>query len=266
MIKCGNCRESHETAAEVRSCYGFAVSNHTKPGDREPAWRGEPATPGQYTFLKVLRAELDAEPMNTGQLTKGQATDEIKALKSQKEARKAEARESRHSGDPAWQSADGDPEGYGDPQHIGHGSGVESSPVPGARTTATARPKASEWEDIPAGWYATAGHANAEFDFWQVDTPEEGRWAGYIFVKRIIGGQPPRRIRREEQAGALEAIRAAGAMEAMKLFGQKLGKCGKCHRALTRKASRELGIGPDCAGQVGMGGIWSALDKQYGGK
>jgi Family of unknown function (DUF6011) len=187
-MKCGNCKQDHESVAEVRACYGVKQANLTKPTDQQSA--------------------------------------------------------------------------------IGAGSGLESGPSAMGRkvtTRAATRPRACDWSDIPAGWYATRGHTNAEFDFWQVDVPEEGTWAGYIFVKRVIGGQAPHRIRWEEQASALSAIRAAGPTEAMSLFGQKLGRCGKCHRHLTRKASRELGIGPDCAGMTGLGETWSALDKKYGG-
>ena len=40
--------------------------------------------------------------------------------------------------------------------------------------------------------------------------------------------------------------------EAMKAFGQKMGKCGRCGRSLTDETSRRFGIGPDCREMMGL--------------
>lgn len=85
-----------------------------------------------------------------------------------------------------------------------------------------------------------------------MDRPTEGRWAGYLFVKRVIGGHPDTPIRGAEQAEALARIEAAGPAEARQRYGQEIGRCGVCNRRLTDDLSRARGIGPDCWTRVGV--------------
>ncbi len=149
-----------------------------------------------------------------------------------------------HQGDSAWESADGNPEGYGDP-------------VP-ARI-----PSITDWakfKEIPAAYYATPSlTGNNDLDFWKVEKPETGKWDGYVFVKRVIGGHDdaniPRgskkkvksqRIERVTQMAALQAIFDYGPDKAHELFGTELKYCRVCGIHLTDELSRELGIGPVC--------------------
>jgi len=100
---------------------------------------------------------------------------------------------------------------------------------------------------VPEGYYATkSATGNNDLDFWHVDRPTEGKWAGYVFVRRILGGKSPTRINRAQQNKALAAIESAGADKAAVLFGQELGRCAKCGRHLTDDASRQRGYGPEC--------------------
>ena len=48
----------------------------------------------------------------------------------------------------------------------------------------------------------------------------------------------------------LRAIVAAGPEASMRLYGQQLGSCGRCHRTLTDETSRANGIGPECEGKL----------------
>jgi len=48
----------------------------------------------------------------------------------------------------------------------------------------------------------------------------------------------------------LRAIIAAGPEASMRLYGQELGSCGRCHRTLTDETSRANGIGPECEGKI----------------
>jgi hypothetical protein len=101
--------------------------------------------------------------------------------------------------------------------------------------------------DIPAGYYAVKSlTGNNDLDFFRVDRPTEGRWAGRTFVKRIIGGNPEAQVRGQQARAALEAIIKAGPDSAMALYGQEIGQCGRCNRHLTDETSRALGIGPVC--------------------
>ena len=105
--------------------------------------------------------------------------------------------------------------------------------------------------DIPAGHYAVDSlTGNNDLDFFRVDRPTEGRWAGRTFVKRVIGGKADSPVRGATARAALEAIEKAGPAEATKLYGQEIGRCGRCNRRLTDELSRQRGIGPDCYDQM----------------
>lgn len=107
-----------------------------------------------------------------------------------------------------------------------------------------------DFKSIPAGHYATKSlTGNNDYDFWRVDAPTEGRWAGRIFVKRIIGGKPEAPVRGATRFGALSAIVAEGIEICGTRYGVELGQCRKCNRHLTDETSRALGIGPDCRSQ-----------------
>lgn len=110
--------------------------------------------------------------------------------------------------------------------------------------------------DVPAGRYAVTGE-DGTTDFYKVDRPTKGRWAGYTFVKLGLGGPhgEPRweRTSRANTRTILQKIAAAGPEEASKRYGHELGHCGICGRTLTNPESIALGIGPVCAGRVGWG-------------
>lgn len=190
-IRCGNCRDSHETVAAVRACYGQPVRNEQ-----------EGATAKQLTFIGTLlteRAMTVNKDLLVG-LSKREASDMITSL--------------------------------------------IATPKPVAPTQVR---EASAKIEVPAGYYATpSATGNNDLDFWRVDRPEDGKWQGYVFVKRILGGHEPRRISRPEQNKALEAIEDFGIQQAAEKFGQELGRCYRCGRSLTDETSRSLGIGPDC--------------------
>jgi cytochrome c553 len=107
------------------------------------------------------------------------------------------------------------------------------------------------YPDVPAGRYAVQSRTgNNDLDFFRVDRPTEGRWEGYTFVKRIIGGHDDTAIRGAEARQALQAIIDAGTFVAGALYGQTIGKCGRCGRHLTDETSREQGYGPECITKV----------------
>jgi hypothetical protein len=103
--------------------------------------------------------------------------------------------------------------------------------------------------DVPAGHYAVPSTGNNDLAFYRVDRPTEGRWAGSVFVKIVVGGRPDTGVPRRFVPGILARIVEAGIDEAARLYGQKIGRCYKCNRRLTDKVSRAAGIGPDCAGR-----------------
>lgn len=107
---------------------------------------------------------------------------------------------------------------------------------------------------IPAGYYATPSRTGSnDVDFWKVDVPSKGKWEGYSFVRRVLGGaaQAGEEMRTEDlqnmqQRLALQAITELGLDESQMLFAEKLGRCGDCGRFLTDEVSRAHGKGPVC--------------------
>lgn len=103
--------------------------------------------------------------------------------------------------------------------------------------------------DVPAGYYAidTKPGATNTVGFYRVDRPTKGKWEGYTFVKRIIGGHPEERVPFRQSADILQRIIDAGVEQAGLRYGQEIGRCCACNRELTNDESRALGIGPECA-------------------
>jgi len=102
--------------------------------------------------------------------------------------------------------------------------------------------------DVPAGRYAVTGE-DGTTDFYRVDRPAEGKWAGYVFVKLQISDEYQRIPLRNVQT-ILDKIETAGPEQASKRYGRELGHCGVCGRTLTNNDSIERGIGPVCAGKM----------------
>lgn len=120
---------------------------------------------------------------------------------------------------------------------------------------------------VPQGHYAVACKTgNNDLDFFSVDKPDQGRWKGYTFVKRIIGGRPSVPVRGITAQRALQDITDMGVEKSALLCAQSLGQCSACYRHLTKKASRTLGYGPDCAEERGLGAEWRRLDAEFGGE
>lgn len=118
-----------------------------------------------------------------------------------------------------------------------------------------------ELVEIPAGRYAILStHPNPEdygdagaFDFYQIDRPTVGRWAGRVFVRQLFGA--PGDYRKENVVGqrarkVLDRI-ASDPKKASLAYGKESGVCGVCSSPLTNKESLDLGIGPVCRGKMG---------------
>jgi hypothetical protein len=105
----------------------------------------------------------------------------------------------------------------------------------------------ADYSEIPRGHYATKSlTGNNDYDFWRVDRPEQGNYAGRTFVKRIVGGKPDFNVSKAVRIAALEAILREGIEETGFRYGQELGACRHCNRHLTDELSRSLSAGPEC--------------------
>jgi hypothetical protein len=107
-------------------------------------------------------------------------------------------------------------------------------------------------DQIPDGYYATPSRTgNNDIDFWKVEREEDGKWAGWTFVKRVLGGGSEGstrliKIRMPEQRLALTAIAQYGIEDSRILYGDKMERCTACNLALTNDLSRERRMGKDC--------------------
>lgn len=110
------------------------------------------------------------------------------------------------------------------------------------------------WRTIPVygahqrGYYALWNEDHV--DFYRVERPKEGKWAGRTYVKRQASDSFEK-MGFEETGRVLDAI-AADPQTAGKRYGQQIGRCYRCHRTLTDETSREKGIGPECAKKEGV--------------
>ena len=243
-ITCGNCKGKHPTVADVRACY-----NTGKPGRQDdvmPGQKQDGLSPGRKAYLhdllKQFKLELDnGLTIDTIGYRRGQVILEalIKARRDKATGRNYVM-----------------PEGVKFLSHPDKGQ-------PRERTTTT--PKLP---DVPAGHYAVPkellGYTENDLYFYRVDKPDKGPLAGRTFIKSIIGGHPEySRFSLKETINVLNAIVKFGIEDAGIVYAQELKRCWKCNTHLTRKASRVLSIGPECAEQAGRGEEWRALDAHF---
>jgi hypothetical protein len=86
----------------------------------------------------------------------------------------------------------------------------------------------------------------SEIVFVKVDSPTQGRWKGYTFVKILSGGD--NEIPVKDRITRTAILRALGAnlLGAAQLYGKHIGKCSFCGTRLTDEDSITVGVGPDC--------------------
>lgn len=120
------------------------------------------------------------------------------------------------------------------------------------RQAAKTPPPMSAFKDLPAGFYATISRTgNNDLDFWKV-VPGDGKWKGYIFVRRMLGGigadegYRTEKIPNMQQRLAAQAITDYGIEESRRLFADKMRRCIDCGSPLSDKISRDEMRGPDC--------------------
>ncbi len=218
-VKCGRCRDYHESIADVRKCFNGETVGATQ-GSLPAAKRLTEAQVGYArTLLKQLGAVYIAErPIED----LGRATDGRALLDGLVAARKALA--------------------HGQPYRLPEN--VAQSATPARQDTG----ERSSLPKVPKGYYATQSSTGSnDLDFWFVDVvAHEGKWQGFRSVSRVIGGRSNVRVKGSTRVAALKTIDAYGADKAGMLFAQELGRCYRCGKHLTDDTSRQLGIGPVC--------------------
>jgi hypothetical protein len=114
-------------------------------------------------------------------------------------------------------------------------------------------PKNQAKVEAPAGRYALPAE-DGHFVFYKVDRPTEGKWAGYVFVKQLVGSVgswDEQRLSRQTADSTLARI-AADPEEAARMFGIKAKACGMCASPLSNVRSRAAGYGETCAAKHGF--------------
>lgn len=229
-MKCGNCKNSHPSVADVRACYeesrgGTLVTTTQKPKayEEDSDFRERmrhverqsrvPATEKQLAFLESLFPErngVEFDRAEADNLTKSEASDLIQELLGKKKLISNDQKAGPQTG---WPTA----------------------------------------EELPAGYYAidTGEGARNELAFYEVNRPTKGRWEGYCFISQVIGGNPNQRLAIATQKGVAKKILEAGAEKAALRYGLEIGQCCRCNRTLTNDESRAKGIGPVCEGAGG---------------
>lgn len=227
MPKCGNCHQSHPTVADIRACYEHRAAQQShgwrasKQETKEPEW---PASEKQIKYVLGLYDERDLPPNHERYspdqlrlMERDEVSSEINLLKTYPRNVRLENGKARRE----WMMPEGK---Y---------ALLLNEPQQDIR-------KVGQGDDLR--WY-----------FFKVNKPEKGKWAGYTFIKRLIGA--PGKYREEVMSRPVREKILARIEEdpkkAMTDYGLQSGRCGKCSSPLTDPESLALGIGPVCRQKMG---------------
>ena len=129
---------------------------------------------------------------------------------------------------------------------------------------AAARTGLNLWSQLPYGsTYAAAENERGSVSFVRMDKVEKGKWADWVFVKAVVGGNEDMRLGSQRpdsddytgQWVVTLANVAKDVMAAVTRYGLELGVCGICNRQLTNEESRAEGIGPVCKAKLAKAGF-----------
>lgn len=246
-IKCGNCKEYHESTQAVRDCFAY---NKTSANIARHMPMGAPVQeelPLEDKWAQVMR-DINHEIANHNYF------HNIGRTASEKQVDFAESLMARRAHDLD--------------RHLVFPNGanqntwlrslpagaisiligeLKNAPLKEGQRPSPGHDNQQDVDQIPAGRYAVVDQDGKSVKFYKVDRPTEGRWAGYTFVK-VQAGDEYHRV--PAQRAILRRIAEQGAEECMLRYGRELGHCGHCGRTLTNDESRAVGIGPVCREKV----------------
>jgi hypothetical protein len=252
-IKCGKCKSTHGSVAEVRGCYQapaksttvWAKTNMTRSTKSDAQWKQEfadrEAEQERAAYSSKMTATME-RPITGARATSKQAWFIVKLLGERAEL----------SGSPiAWSQDEMAAQQM--EQSITEASAVIDRLKDEIATLKEGKAhdvivKDSKPPTVPAGRYAIEREGTLKF--YRVTRPEEGRWAGWTFVDRQASDERYPVKNRIERESILRQI-GEDVQGAMETYGRELGHCGHCGRTLTNEVSRERGIGPVCAEKMG---------------
>lgn len=215
MPRCGNCRQSHQTVEDIKTCYrgGNTNSEFIPSGTTATSRNAEPATEKQVNYVQELIALKDTTEL--GKLVDQHVVVTMTAVLAGRDISKREA-----------------------------------SDLINALNLMPRKPQPED--EVPEGKYAVEG-SDGIVQFWQVDKPTAGKWAGRVFVNMLVGSPGSWRTVRSPRVTSNAAMMAivADTPGAAALFGIKTRTCGRCASPLSNIRSRAAGYGHHCAGVVG---------------
>lgn len=220
-MRCGNKRElgehEHATIEEVKACYGVTSVPDKDPADIPPSRE------------QVFGGEV---PFQTGPMIRPRQLSYLNDLRVERGM------------DPL-------------PPDVHMFASVASATIaqlllvkPQVKQAATVT-----YANVPAGHYAIKAPEDSgrDYDFYRVDKPETGQWAGRTFLKMVVGGKPDVKIKDRNRIAEVLAAIAVSPDEAAYRYGQEIGRCDKCNLQLTDQTSRMFSRGPDCRAKYGVG-------------
>jgi hypothetical protein len=214
-MRCGKCKGDHETVAEVKACYGV-----------------KPLPEKTMDDIVLSREQLFGQdaPVQIGPLASAKQLSYLSDLRVER-------------------GMDPLPPNTAMERSIASARIAELLLVqPEVKTPATVG-----YANIHAGHYAIPGREGRELDFYRVDRPDKGKWAGHIFVKMVVGGKPDLKIRDRNRIAEVLAEISADPDRAAWEYGQAIGQCDICNIHLTDEVSRRFSRGPDCRKKHGLG-------------
>jgi hypothetical protein len=213
-FKCGNCQGSHDTVGEARDCYSSGAKVAPAASNKLVSVASE----RQQKYIQDLILERDVSGIEMPTvLTVSAASELIKTLLARPKVQPA-----------------------ADIPIIATPPGYLQDLLP----------------DIPHARYAIQEidftiSPEPVWKFYQVDKPQEGRWAGRTFLKAQASDELwPIRDKARIRV-VLEAI-LHDPTKAMIDYGRQIGHCAICGRTLTNEESIAAGIGPICAGRYNI--------------
>lgn len=224
MARCGRCgmRGPNVTVSNIRECYNGKDKAHGEPVAEviENPWPPSDAQIKYVLGLQVERVLPDDYHVKTTEDMEVMDKSEVSALIG---TLKLFKRKDKNAEQPTWNM----PEGR-------YALRLEE-PTNNIREAGQGKNMA---------WY-----------FYQIDKPIDGKWKGYTFIKRLIGGGDDGGYRKVDvpsstRNGIMARIER-DFKKAMLDFGLQSGSCGHCGRALSNPESLARGIGPICAGKMG---------------
>lgn len=248
QIKCGNCHEYHDTAAAVLDCYRVNKFGQAPLTDDRSDYMNGPS-------IERVRPVASKSAPNDEDAAAAAALDSMAGLADKSDG-------------PLWPASDAQIKyvlGLQDERRLPDDwtirdeatlKGMERDEVSSLITMLKAFPRGDAkpfaWT-MPPGRYALNEERHGEWRFYQIDKPTVGRWAGYTFIKRLIGapGDYQKVDMPQGERNRVLAIIENVPRQASIAFGKQSGTCGICSSPLTNAESLAAGIGPKCRAKAG---------------